>query len=212
MSDRPSTRAYSGVRRLEKVDETRRALLDALVAQMVTDGRQDFSLQEAADRAGVSLRTLYRHFPNRDAVLAAMADWAVEQLGTLPYPQSPAEIPALVRQAFPRFEANAELVAAMLLSQPGKALRANTRARRVEAIAKAIEPALAGLPDEVASGRRALIQFLVNAEVWQALREQFGRQLGTSADDRRSGKNRHEGFRWRSVKRFCVGFATPKPG
>lgn len=41
----------------------------------------DVALEEVARRAGVGIGTLYRHFPTRDALLAAVYQREVEQLG-----------------------------------------------------------------------------------------------------------------------------------
>ena len=40
----------------------------------------DASLDEIATRAGVGIGTLYRHFPNRDAIIGAVYHRAVMQL------------------------------------------------------------------------------------------------------------------------------------
>ncbi|MFE9325177.1 TetR/AcrR family transcriptional regulator [Nocardia sp. NPDC052278] len=46
-------------------------LMDAARATFATDG-VDASLREVARRAGVNIATLYRHFPNREALLEAV--------------------------------------------------------------------------------------------------------------------------------------------
>ena len=52
---------------------TRGAVLDAVVG-VIRDRGFDFSVQEVADRAGVAHRTVYRHFPTRDALIDAVAE------------------------------------------------------------------------------------------------------------------------------------------
>jgi AcrR family transcriptional regulator len=44
------------------------------------DAGPDVSLEEIARRAGVGIGTLYRHFPNRDAIVAAVYRREVQQL------------------------------------------------------------------------------------------------------------------------------------
>ena len=46
-------------------DTTRDVIIEALVAQLNERGAFDFSYFELARRAGVSVRTIYRHFPPR---------------------------------------------------------------------------------------------------------------------------------------------------
>jgi AcrR family transcriptional regulator len=51
----------------------RPALLEAAGKILETDGAGALSLREAARRAGVSHNAPYRHFPDRDSLLAALA-------------------------------------------------------------------------------------------------------------------------------------------
>src|SRR5262245_6499022 len=60
---------------------TRRAILEAMVdVIMETDGI-GFSVQAVADRAGVTHRTIYNHFPTRAALCDAFSDHVDELLG-----------------------------------------------------------------------------------------------------------------------------------
>ena len=60
---------------------TRRAILEAMVdVIMETDGI-GFSVQAVADRAGVTHRTIYNHFPTREALCDAFSDYVDELLG-----------------------------------------------------------------------------------------------------------------------------------
>lgn len=63
----------SGLRARQKA-LARRSILDAVSSLIAERRHLDFSLQEVAERAGVSLRTVYNHFEGREAVLDALAD------------------------------------------------------------------------------------------------------------------------------------------
>jgi AcrR family transcriptional regulator len=52
------------------------AILDGAAAVLATDGEQA-SMTAVAAASGVARATVYRYFPNRDALLAALADLAV---------------------------------------------------------------------------------------------------------------------------------------
>jgi AcrR family transcriptional regulator len=54
--------------------DLRRALLDAGLALIEEQGAQAFTLREAARRAGVSQAAPYRHFADKGALLAAIAE------------------------------------------------------------------------------------------------------------------------------------------
>jgi AcrR family transcriptional regulator len=53
--------------------DLRRKLLDTATAMLERDGPDELSLRAAARRAGVSHNAPYRHFADRDALLAAIA-------------------------------------------------------------------------------------------------------------------------------------------
>jgi AcrR family transcriptional regulator len=54
---------------------TRRAILDAMVDVIMEADGIGFSVQAVADRAGVTHRTIYNHFPTREALCDAFSDY-----------------------------------------------------------------------------------------------------------------------------------------
>jgi len=58
---------------------TRTAILEAVAAEIAESGLTGFSIQGVADRAGVTHRTVYNHFPTREALNDAFAEH-VEQV------------------------------------------------------------------------------------------------------------------------------------
>lgn len=52
-------------------DRTRRAIVQAFLEMLVTENPTTISMPAVARRAGVSTRTLYRYFPNKDALAHA---------------------------------------------------------------------------------------------------------------------------------------------
>jgi AcrR family transcriptional regulator len=59
----------------------RRALIDAALGLIEKEGPASLSLREVARRAGVSTAAPYRHFPSREALLAAVAEEGFRLLG-----------------------------------------------------------------------------------------------------------------------------------
>ena len=66
-------------RRRADAERNREKLLDAASA-LVMEGQGELSLAAVAERAGVGIGTLYRHFHSRDALLAALYRNEVERL------------------------------------------------------------------------------------------------------------------------------------
>lgn len=57
---------------MKVADDLRRTLLDASLELIETEGLEAFSMREVARRAGVSHQAPYHHFPDREAILAAI--------------------------------------------------------------------------------------------------------------------------------------------
>lgn len=53
---------------------TRELIVDALSEVVIEQGPRTFSMEDVADRAEVSLRTLYRYYPGREELLQALVD------------------------------------------------------------------------------------------------------------------------------------------
>ncbi len=67
----PQKRKYELRRRAEGMEETRRRITEAAVELHGTVGPARTSLSAVAARAGVQRHTLYRHFPDEDALFTA---------------------------------------------------------------------------------------------------------------------------------------------
>jgi AcrR family transcriptional regulator len=73
--------ALAGVRRKPRADSQRnRERLMVAAKTAFAEAGADVSLEEIARRAGVGIGTLYRHFPNRDAIVEAVYRHEVLQL------------------------------------------------------------------------------------------------------------------------------------
>ena len=70
--------------RVRQQQLTREAILEALGQQIVASGPLGFSMQDVADRAGVTHRTVYNHFPTREALNDAFAVYVEEVAASAP--------------------------------------------------------------------------------------------------------------------------------
>ncbi len=71
--------------RLARSERSRRAVVDALL-DLLEEGDPRPAAARIAERAGVSLRSIYQHFESLEALLAAAADRHVERLAPLMRP------------------------------------------------------------------------------------------------------------------------------
>lgn len=98
-------RAYSSEVRDTAKDETRQRIIQALIALILHEGIHAFTMQNVADKAGISLRTVYRHFESREQLLEGLSDHTdqgVDALGIRP-PTNLGEIEPLIRPLFTKF-------------------------------------------------------------------------------------------------------------
>src|SRR3954468_9860015 len=80
-------RLYDNSHRAAQAAQTHEAILDALVRVMAR-GVADLSMPAVARESGVSLRTVYRHFPTKRDLLAALNIHLDARIGysLTPYP------------------------------------------------------------------------------------------------------------------------------
>lgn len=67
-------------RRNKAFEETHRLLIDVAVRLISEKGIEALSLAEIARKAGVNRTTVYYHFSDRDALIAAARSWSANQL------------------------------------------------------------------------------------------------------------------------------------
>jgi AcrR family transcriptional regulator len=98
-------------------------LLAAATAAFAEHGADDVSLEEIARRAGVGIGTLYRHFPARQALLAAVYKDQVDGLDALGAKLLTAESPGAALgewlRAFLAFGRTKRSLSSALVSTPG---------------------------------------------------------------------------------------------
>lgn len=173
------SRTYNSPLREAQAEATRQLILDTLSETVAEQGLLDFSVRELAKRAGMSERTVYRHFPDRDALFDALIDktsqeldWdgAEDRMGLRSYD----DIAHGVEQSFRGFEAEEipTRVAIQLqhgLRQPsGDVRRRNDRHRRI------LAEALPEVDDEARARLFALLRVIMSSRTWLRLKEEFG--------------------------------------
>src|SRR6202046_636625 len=72
--------------RLRLTDRKRAAIISAAIEEFLADGFDATSMDRVAARASVSKRTVYNHFPSKEALFAAILHqlWDASQTGDAP--------------------------------------------------------------------------------------------------------------------------------
>lgn len=166
---------------------TRSKVLGA-VLELVAEGSLDeLSVPTVAKRSGVSLATIYRHFPTKDELLtAAAAEPSRRALAAPPAPAHPGddELAAFQRAMWNDFAGNMALLRHQIVSEAGREMRRLRLDQSREQLARYVEQF--GIAPTSAEGRR-LISLLLLVSGSLALVELNDRQglgvdeaLGTS--------------------------------
>jgi AcrR family transcriptional regulator len=133
---------------------TRLDVLEAAVA-LLAQGEEP-TLRATAAAAGIGERTIYRHFTNREGFEAELDAHLGTRLG-VPLCASADELGPYVVELFSRFEANPELVTAMVTSRWSQPHLAQSRSANLEALTDLLRRAHPGTPDdEVVAGAASL--------------------------------------------------------
>jgi AcrR family transcriptional regulator len=163
----PRTRAL-------RVDALRnRERIVAAARDLFTEVGRQAPIDEVARRAGIGNATVYRHFPDRDALLTGLGDHVNAQLGDIPPDLDDARaLGDAMARVFASFDAHEPTVRGLLSSPGGAELRSHARERRLARIDPLVRAALAGR--EHAEHARAVILLLCSLPAWQMLRDDAG--------------------------------------
>ena len=161
----------------------RDAILDALADLLDHDDPEDVAMPQVAAEAGVSLRTLYRYFPTREAMFDTVGDHIVARLGLPRQIEDADDIATVFLESARRGAQSPRLVRAMLWTRLGRRARSSHRRRRVESITAALGEVTSHLPLAEARRREGAIVYLSSLPAWITVSE----ECGLSAEDARLG-------------------------
>lgn len=149
------------------------------LAGLLTSGTE-VTFRNLAAAAGVPERTLYRHYPSKDALLAAFWIWLNDRLGMPPPPRSSKELIDGIAAIFGAFAAGEPLIRAMLHDPHGRA----TRLAHAEARRKRLQTALAPVPIDATLRKRLLtaLPALISAAGWETMQDYAGVTSKEAAD------------------------------
>lgn len=168
-------RGYESPLRERQAQQTRDGILDAMVALLAERAVDEVTTKEIARVAGVAERTVYRHFPDRMALVEALTDRFMDSEGVAPtVPTQFDDLGAAAVELMGVLEANhVEAQAeALLNADPRRFTRRTSLHTR-----QFIDLVANGLPDLDPGQRQSLgavIRTLVSAQTWLRLRSEFG--------------------------------------
>jgi AcrR family transcriptional regulator len=161
-----------------KVALTREAIFDALATIIAEGGIAAFSVQAVADAAGVSHRTVYRHFPTRESLLEGLGTWLnarfAERLGIEldGYPDlAPNTLGEVAELGYQIFHDSAAWMAAYVMLIVGAGIRLPSRVERSVWFRRLLTSTTTHLPKEDAVAAAEVIRMLASSITWHQIRE-----------------------------------------
>lgn len=163
--------------RQQQTSLTRDLILDALADLIVERGVQDFSIQQVADQAGVSHRTVYRHYPSREALLDALAEWLDDkfraELGD--ERQLYKDLVRGVDDCFRTMGTFAHHVQAYVVLMKGTNTLAKRRSTRTDKVRRTVEKGAARhLAPDARRAVSALVRSMISSSSWHTLTTELG--------------------------------------
>jgi AcrR family transcriptional regulator len=160
--------------RQRQAQQVRAAILEAALVALEEMTGDELSMVHIARLAGVSLRTVYRHFSDRAALLEAAGNHLYASLDVAIDIAAPEDIASSFRVAARQLSKRPKLARALVQSRAGRASRSRVRSQRVQAISGALEQLTGGVEPGAAVAATAIITHLCSAAAWVQVAEESG--------------------------------------
>jgi AcrR family transcriptional regulator len=172
---------YHSPLRESQTAATRGRIVEACVALMQQGA--DLTYAAVALAADVQERTVYRHFPKKEDLEAALWDWIVQHLTHADFAaRDEGHLIAAMRDSFAGFDADAPLIQAMLHSPQGLDMRRSQQPFRRAMFEACVNSAVPGAPPQVRERAAAVLQVLYSAASWDLLRSFWDMDATEAAD------------------------------
>lgn len=174
----PGESRYRSPLRQRQAQQTRALIMDAFAELVVAQGTSRVTMAAVAERAEVSERTVYRHFPTSASLLDALSDRAsaaMREHGTLELARQ--RLPEAfdgVADLYAGFEAAGAPLKAAIIAGLAEGYRNPRQAQRVEWIRHALADELPGLSEDELDETVVLLRFQIGAWAWYLLTEREG--------------------------------------
>jgi AcrR family transcriptional regulator len=168
-------RSYDNSLRLQQQERTQEAIRSA-AKDFILEGRiHNFTIQEVAERAGVSYPSVYRHFPSREALVEHLVHWGAEFFMQIqpPYPDTLEDLPSWAENTIGVLMDFLPLIKAMDVVLAGKQVHARTR-ERDEWFTRLVRQTAPELPEHFLIGATAVLRILTSGSTWAQLQLRFG--------------------------------------
>ena|SRR2546426_3402663 len=156
-------------------EATRDIILRAAADIISSNGIHAFTIQEVADRAGISHRSVYRYFPTRDALVDGLYDFAER----MALPSAASSIPILKDvplsvETFSFFDREPAVIRASVLARLTTGYEPRGRIQRTKAFEAGVRRLTRNLDRGESHRSSAVLRLLASSYAWLVFREDFG--------------------------------------
>lgn len=174
----PRRRIYRQSARAESYARTHEAILCAALDLFWDTPSPDLRLETVADRAGVTVPTVLRHFESKAALTAAAAEWQAGQVAATRDPDAARDLASAVRQLVAHYEEIGDGVVRLLVEEQRtpelRPMAEQGRAFHRQWCSRVFAPTLADLPPAARRIRLAQLVAVCDVQMWRLLRRQQG--------------------------------------
>lgn len=168
-------RTYNSPLRDEQARRTRELILDAFTELLAGKRADDITTKQIADRAGVSQPTVYRHFPDRTALLEGLTARVGELFGrSFPTTETLDGIPASAEMFFTDAERFPEAIRAETLLNTDPRSFGELTNRTSREFLEVVAAAFPEYDERLRAAIAGLLRCLVSSQSWLRMREEFG--------------------------------------
>ena len=174
-------RRYTNTWREQQAAQTRESILNAVV-QVLAGGLADLSVPAIAREAGLSVRTIYRHFPTKRDLLIALGEHMDQQAGYQlePLPGSPEDLAQTIRDAYRQADSLSTQIQAAYATGLGQEVRRERDMPfKLQVFTDALAPILGSLPPD----KQRHLLHLVTVLISRYTLYRFKADLGVSANE-----------------------------
>jgi AcrR family transcriptional regulator len=173
-------RRYSSVLRESQAEITQRRIMEAMADLVASSGAEHITHSTVARAAEVAERTLYRHFPSKDALWDGFLEWVSEQVGVSEFPTTEEELIHAVPQMFAKFDEHENLMRNCLKSRAWSEVWIRGRQGWRESVQAAVSNG-DGVDGQEAKLIGAVVQLLFSGIAWKALKDHCGLEDGEAS-------------------------------
>ncbi len=176
-------RTYNNTSRVEKSEFNRKKIIEMYISMLVEKKGQDLSLEELAQKANLSTRTLFRFFGDKKSLTAELEKYLAQYLKATSEKLAEMSLEEFSTYVYGLFDDHKNLIKAYLYTNLGQTSRALLRKKFNHLLLQKLYQEVKLTESEGLKKKMFLIVTLINASIWEDLNQSFtlsGRQMSST--------------------------------